>query len=108
MEERLHEIGAWLKVNGEAIYGTRPWKTSRQWSAGEVPKVEYNSEFQTPYDVTKLAGKPEPGKAAIEAFFTTKGNDVFAILAALAGAKFSVEGRERREGGDAAGIGCGS
>ncbi len=24
MQERLHEIGAWLRVNGEAVYGTRP------------------------------------------------------------------------------------
>lgn len=28
MQERLSEIGAWLNVNGEAIYGTRKWKTS--------------------------------------------------------------------------------
>src|SRR5260370_42465790 len=54
MEQRLIEIGSWLKVNGDAIYGTKPYKTSRQWSTGEQPKVENNKEFETAYAVTKL------------------------------------------------------
>jgi alpha-L-fucosidase len=80
MEERLHEIGSWLKINGDAIYGTKPWKSTRQWSAGEVPKANYSGEFNSDYDVSKLASKPEPGKASIEAFYTTKGNDPFSVI----------------------------
>jgi alpha-L-fucosidase len=91
MEQRLIEIGAWLKVNGDAIYGTRPWKTSRQWSAGEVPKVEYNKEYESAYDVTKLTEKPAEGRASIEAFFTSKGNDVFAVLPRWPGRQFRIK-----------------
>jgi alpha-L-fucosidase len=80
MEERLREIGNWLKLNGEAIYGTHAMKTSRQYSEGEIPTVDYNQRFMVPYDVAKLTEKPEPGKAFIEAFYTAKAENVYAIL----------------------------
>ena len=88
MEERLTEIGDWLKINREAIYGTKPWKATRQWSAGEVPKVEYNKEFSSAYDVTRLIDKSQLGKAHIEAFFTAKENNVYAILPQWSGHTF--------------------
>ena len=30
MQQRLMDIGDWLEVNGEAIYGTRPWKNKSE------------------------------------------------------------------------------
>ncbi len=91
MEERLREIGNWLNINGEAIYGTKPWKASRQWSAGEQPKTNYNQEFKSAYDVSKLAEKPEAGKAAINAFFTAKGANIYAILPRWPGRRFALQ-----------------
>lgn len=32
-EERLKEIGKWLKINGDAIYSTRPWRVQKESSA---------------------------------------------------------------------------
>jgi alpha-L-fucosidase len=91
MEQRLAEIGAWLAVNGEAIYGTRPFTASKQWSDGEQPKIDYNKEYDSSYDVAKLTGTPAPGKASIEAFFTRKGADVYAILTRWPGKRFTLK-----------------
>jgi alpha-L-fucosidase len=70
---------------------TRPFTRAKQWSAGEVPRVEYDKEFETAYDVAALTRKPAPGKAAIEAFFTAKGPHVFAILPRWPGRRFTVK-----------------
>lgn len=79
MQQRLLEIGDWLKRNGEAIYGTRPWARTRQWTAGEQPKLE-TGEYMTKYDVMDYVEAKKAGQAVIEAFFTAKGNTVYAIV----------------------------
>jgi len=61
----LLDVGAWLSINGEAIYGTRPWRTY-----GEGPtKVAAGSFHDT-----------DTAKYTAEDFrFTSKSNGIYAI-----------------------------
>jgi alpha-L-fucosidase len=78
-EERLTQMGDWLRINGQAIYGTKPWRRSCQWTEGERPKILYNQDWRVNYDINALAGRPKGGTAVIEAFFTAKGDTLYAI-----------------------------
>jgi alpha-L-fucosidase len=61
----LRDVGSWLKVNGESIYGTRPWKIY-----GEGPtKVAAGSFHDT----------DTAGYTAKDFRFTTKGNTLYAM-----------------------------
>src|SRR5271165_3193845 len=61
----LRDVGSWLKVNGEAIYGTRPWKIY-----GEGPTKVAAGSF---HDTDTAGYTPEDFR------FTTKGNKLYAI-----------------------------
>lgn len=76
MQERLLEIGEWLAINGEAIYGTRMWKVPCQWSAGKRPAVD-RKKFMAKYNILEQTVSPPDGQAHKEALFTCKDGNLF-------------------------------
>ncbi len=69
MIERLDYLGDWLKVNGEAIYKTRPWK---RWNEGKMIRFTRSKDDKYVYAISldwpgeKLAlrsVRPRPGSA---------------------------------------------
>lgn len=80
MQERLSQMGEWLKINGEAIYGTRRWKHVDQWSSGDR-NWKYNGKYYVSGNaILKQTVDPDPGYAVQEVFFTSKGDNIYAIL----------------------------
>jgi len=85
MQQRLAEMGAWLKVNGEAIYGTTTARRECQWTPGTRPRQGYG-EFKEKYDLMNMVGQaPRGDKAVKQAFFTRKGDTLYAITAGWPG-----------------------
>ena len=65
VQQVLRDVGSWLKVNGEAIYGTRPWKVF-----GEGPTQVSEGSF---HDTDTQPYTPEDFR------FTAKGGVLYAI-----------------------------
>ncbi|KAH7962879.1 alpha-L-fucosidase [Rhipicephalus sanguineus] len=70
-EERLTQMGTWLQVNGEAIYGSRPWKSQNDTV---TPGVWYTSKNDTVYAI--VLHWPKNNKLALGSLSLSKGATV--------------------------------
>jgi alpha-L-fucosidase len=90
MEERLLQIGDWMKINSEAIYGTTRWRTAAQWGAGRQDYTPPNGGGDL---LLKLTVDPDPGYAVKECFFTYNAtdNNLYALLPKWPGTVFTIK-----------------
>lgn len=70
-EERLTQMGTWLEVNGEAIYGSRPWRSQNDTV---TPGVWYTSKNDTVYAI--VLKWPKNNKLALGSLSLRKGASV--------------------------------
>jgi alpha-L-fucosidase len=63
METFLHEMADWMKINGDAIFGTRPWTVFGEGPTGSKAGAAHESFKFSPQDIR----------------FVRKGDDIYAI-----------------------------
>lgn len=101
IKQVVNNVGDWLKINGEAIYGTRPWKVYGDGKSvrGEADDIYEEEVRNAGEDIKKKKKTGEhynqrttasPQFAADEVRFSTKGDDFYIIVMNPTKGKFNI------------------
>lgn len=72
-EKCLLGLGKWLEVNGEAIFGTRPWIRAESETTSEI-KVRYTQKEDALYAI--ILAKPEENKITIKSLTASENTTI--------------------------------
>ena len=108
-QQILREIGGWLKVNGEGIYGTRPWRVfgegptkpaAGSFHEAEVPYTAQDFRFTTKGEVLYAIemAPPTGGEVVIHSLSETAGEQKAVSVMLLGSSPASITFEQQSDG----------
>ncbi|WP_282132850.1 alpha-L-fucosidase [Cellulophaga baltica] len=97
-QERLTEMGSWIKQNAEGIYGSKPWSVQSERLTEVVESVEETNVFEEEDTMKDNLHNGTFKDIFPEVIFTTKNNFIYAYVCSTTTAKVTIAALATKNG----------